>query len=69
MPLAINQQNFRVVIVSEQARKIDRMLNLISEIVPLTDADFRRITREIQRKRAFVPVTVQGIPDLGTGHA
>ena len=59
VPLAVNQQNFRVVMVSEQARKIDRMLNLISEIVPLTDADFRRITREIQRKRAFVPVTVK----------
>ena len=59
VPLAVNQQNFRVVMVYEQARKIDRMLNLISEIVPLTDADFRRITREIQRKRAFVPVTVK----------
>ena len=31
----------------------------VSEIVPLTDADYRRITREIQRKRAFVPVTVK----------
>jgi penicillin-binding protein 2 len=59
VPLAVNQQNFRVVMVSEQARKIDRMLSLISEIVPLTDADFRRIIREIQRKRAFVPVTVK----------
>lgn len=59
VPLAVNQQNFRVVMVSEQARKIDRMLTLISEIVPLTDADWRRITREIQRKRAFVPVTVK----------
>ncbi|UEM04561.1 penicillin-binding protein 2 [Skermanella rosea] len=59
VPLAVNQQNFRVVMVSEQARKIDRMLTLISEIVPLTEADWRRITREIQRKRAFVPVTVK----------
>ncbi|WP_158043938.1 penicillin-binding protein 2 [Skermanella pratensis] len=59
VPLAVNQQNFRVVMVSEQARKIDRMLSLISEIVPLTEADWRRITREIQRKRAFVPVTVK----------
>src|SRR3954453_19267761 len=59
VPLAVNQQNFRVVMVSEQARKIDRMLTLISEIVPLTDADWRRITREVQRKRAFVPVTVK----------
>lgn len=59
VPLAVNQQNFRVVMVQEQARKIDRMLTLISEIVPLTEADWRRITREIQRKRAFVPVTVK----------
>ena len=47
----VNQQNFRVVMVSNR-RARSTACNLISEIVPLTAADFRRITREIQRKRA-----------------
>src|SRR3954452_4244618 len=59
VPLAINQQNFRVVLVAEQARGVEKALNKVSQIVPLTEADYRRILREVQRKRVFVPVTVK----------
>ena len=59
VPLAINEQNFRVVLVSEQARDVERTLALLSTIVPLSDVELRRVLREIQRKRAFVPVTVK----------
>lgn len=59
VPLAVNQQNFRVVLVREQVKDVDRTLALLSGIVPLGETDLRRILREIQRKRAFVPVTVK----------
>lgn len=59
VPLAINQQNYRVVVVQERARDMERTLNMLSQVVPLSDADRRRIMREIQRKRRFVPVTVK----------
>lgn len=63
VPLAVNQQNFRVVVVSERARKVDgtleRTLAHLSEIVELNEADLRRILRDVRRKRAFVPVTVK----------
>jgi penicillin-binding protein 2 len=59
VPLAVNQQNFRVVVVEEQARNVEQVLTLLSSIVPLTESDMRRVMREIQRKRAFVPVTVK----------
>ncbi|SMH58089.1 penicillin-binding protein 2 [Azospirillum agricola] len=58
-PLAINQQNYRVVVVSERTRNIQETLDKISRIVPLTDSDRRRVMRELHRKRRFVPVTVR----------
>ncbi len=59
IPLAVNQQNYRVVIVQERAHDIEGTLTLLSQIVPLSDAERRRIMRDIQRKRRFVPVTVK----------
>jgi penicillin-binding protein 2 len=58
-PLAINQQNYRVVVVSERTRNIQETLDKISRIVPLTESDRRRVLRELHRKRRFVPVTVR----------
>lgn len=58
-PLAMNQQNYRVVVVSERTRNIQDTLDKISKIVPLTDGDRRRVMRELHRKRRFVPVTVR----------
>ena len=58
-PLAMNQQNYRVVVVSERTRNIQETLDKVSKIVPLTDSDRRRVMRELHRKRRFVPVTVR----------
>lgn len=59
VPLAVNQQNYRVVLVAERSRNLNETLDKISQIVPLTENDRRRVMREIQRKRRFVPVTVR----------
>lgn len=59
VPLAVNQQNYRVVVVAERTRNLHDTLDKISQVVPLTDADRRRVMREVQRKRRFVPVTVR----------
>jgi len=58
-PMADNQQNYRVVIIPEQAGDVDRTLNMLSLIVPLSAGERRRISREVKRKRAFVPITVR----------
>ncbi len=58
-PLALNRQEFRVVIVAEQARDPAAALDLLSELVPISDSDRKRVLREIGRQRAFVPVTVR----------
>lgn len=59
VPLAVNNQNFRVVLVEEQVDDLEDTLDRLSRIVPLSDADRRRVLRDAERSRAFVPISVQ----------
>jgi penicillin-binding protein 2 len=58
-PIAINQLNYRVVLIPEQTGSVPATLDAISEIVPITDFERRRIAREVARKRKFLPVIVK----------
>jgi penicillin-binding protein 2 len=57
--LATNDQNFRVLIVSEQTRDIERTLGLLSGIIQLVPSDIERIRHDMARRRRFVPVLVR----------
>jgi penicillin-binding protein 2 len=59
VPLAVNQQSYRVVIVAEQAGDIESTLNAIGTLVPLGDNERHRVMREIKRKHSFVPIMVR----------
>jgi len=59
VPLAVNQQNYRVVLVREQARDVQRTLESLAEVIRLPEEEFERILREAKHKRAFVPVSVR----------
>ncbi|MPY76554.1 MAG: penicillin-binding protein 2 [Alphaproteobacteria bacterium] len=58
-PLATNAQNYRVVIVPEEAENIEQMLDRLDRLVQVPEHERRRIMREVRRRRAFVPVTVR----------
>ncbi len=57
--LAINKQQFRVLIVPEQATKLTPTLDQLAKIVELSEHDRERIKKEVGRKRGFVPVTIR----------
>ncbi|MBF0561370.1 MAG: penicillin-binding protein 2 [Alphaproteobacteria bacterium] len=59
VPMAVNTQNFQLLVVSEQMNDLDNTLDALSNIIPLTDHDRQRIHRDIERHRSFVPVTVR----------
>jgi penicillin-binding protein 2 len=59
VPLAINRQNYRVVLVREQSPDVERTLELLGKIIDLSARDRERVLRETRRKRAFVPVTLR----------
>lgn len=59
LPLADNQQNYRVLLIPEDTRDIDATLSTLSQIIPLSAGERRRILRDVKRNRSFVPVTVR----------
>jgi penicillin-binding protein 2 len=59
VPMAVNQQNYRVLIISEETDDLDDTLDSLAEIIPINDHERARILREAKRKRSFVPLTVR----------
>ncbi len=59
VPLAVNVPNFVVQVISEQAKNLDRTLDALARLIPLTDYDRQRVRRDVERRRSFVPVTVR----------
>ena len=59
VPLAVNVQNHRVVLVREQTPNLERTLAALDQIIVLSDGERERILREMSSKRAFVPITVR----------
>lgn len=60
--LAINIQNYRLILVPEQAKNagsVADVLTRLTRLIDLEDHDIRRVLKETERKRAFVPVTVR----------
>jgi penicillin-binding protein 2 len=58
-PLSINKQQFRALVVPEQASKLDDTLTALEHLVDLTEHDRERIKKEVGRKRGFVPITIK----------
>ncbi|HYC01745.1 MAG TPA: penicillin-binding protein 2 [Azospirillaceae bacterium] len=59
VPLALNEQNFRAILVSERAGNVSQILAQMQSILPMSEQDHRRIMRDIQRSRSFAPVTIR----------
>lgn len=58
-PLALNRLNYRLVIVSEQARNLETALDRVGQVVTLSEFDKRRALREGRRRRSFVPILLR----------
>jgi penicillin-binding protein 2 len=57
--IAANQQNYRLIIVSERNPDVEGTLDRIAKIITLEDHDRRRVLRAKKRNRSFVPVTIR----------
>jgi penicillin-binding protein 2 len=57
--LATNNQNYRVVLVAEQAGDIEATLDAINQLITLSESDRRRVLRDIRRKHSFVPIVAR----------
>ncbi len=59
IPLAVNRENYRVLLVAERTSDVDATLDALGRLLPLDQHDRKRILRDIRRYRRFVPVTVR----------
>lgn len=57
--MAVNQQNYRVLVVAEQTPSLDYTLDALSRIISLGEGDRARVHKEARRRRSFVPITVR----------
>lgn len=57
-PVAINELNYRVQIVAEQAGDVEALLRRIAGIVALTPEEIERVLEDTGRRRSFLPVVV-----------
>ena len=58
-PLAVNELNYRVMVVPEQTGSVSQTLDALAHILPLGDAERRRVLRETVKKRRFLPIMVK----------
>lgn len=56
--IAENSQNYRIVIVREDAGDVDEVVSNLRRIIPLDEDDLARALRELDRRSPFVPVTL-----------
>lgn len=57
--LAINDQNFRLVIIPEQAESVDKTLRGLQKYVELTDKDIDRLKKQARKNSPFFPLEVK----------
>ncbi|MEM7242004.1 MAG: penicillin-binding protein 2 [Pseudomonadota bacterium] len=56
--LTLNKQVYTIEMVREQAGDAEAVLQRLSKIIPLSDRDIENALKEMNKRRAFVPVTV-----------
>ena len=58
IPVAANEQNYRVVMVREDAGDIGEVLAKLTQLVEISPENLTRAMEEMQRRSPFVPVTI-----------
>lgn len=56
--LAGNEQNYRIVMIREDAGDVEAVIEKLRKLVLLEDTDVERALEEMKRRSAFVPVTL-----------
>ncbi len=56
--IAGNEQNYRVVISREGAGDVQLVLDRLSRLIPLTEADLSRVMKDVAHNPSFVPIPV-----------
>lgn len=58
VPLAINKQNFRLLIVPEQTDDVHKSLAKLSKLIEISDGDIKRVKKQSKKIASFVPIEI-----------
>ena len=58
LPMAINRENYRVLLIAERTKDVKRTLVKLSKLIPIDAKDRERIMREIRRRQERRTTTV-----------
>jgi penicillin-binding protein 2 len=58
VPIAENNQNYRIIMVREQAGDVAEVLDRLGKIIPLNRDDYAAALKELKRRADFVPITI-----------
>ncbi|MFZ5930989.1 MAG: penicillin-binding protein 2 [Pseudomonadota bacterium] len=56
--LATLRQNYGVILIPERTKDVKRTLEALSEHVPISEENHKRVLREIRTKRSFMPIII-----------
>jgi penicillin-binding protein 2 len=59
VPLAINLQNFQVVVIPEQVENLEKTLRDLQQIITVSESDIKRALRDSKRNARFVALQVR----------
>jgi len=57
--LAINKQEYRVVIIPERVKDLKETLRRVSDVVDISDSSMQRIEQDVRKNAGFVPILVK----------
>lgn len=58
LPIAVNREDYRAMVVAERAGDVSNTLNTLESIIVISKEDRERILKDVRKRRRFVPVTV-----------
>ncbi|MCB1782404.1 MAG: penicillin-binding protein 2 [Alphaproteobacteria bacterium] len=59
VPLAVNVQNYRVLVVPEQTEDLEQSLHHLQEYITVDDKTIARVLREAKRTQKFLPIKIR----------
>jgi penicillin-binding protein 2 len=59
VPLAINEQNFRVLLIPEQTEDVEKSLRRLQKLISLNENDIKRVIKKASGNAAFLPVEIR----------
>lgn len=66
LPLARNRQNFRLVMIPERTAEIEKTLDRIDQISPLSEGQRDRILKDVRQNPKFIPILIKDNIDWAT---